>query len=671
MVLFVSYSGELGGAERLLVDYASALGVERVLACPGGPLARAARDAGVPVILRPQRSLRLCGDQAAAAARIAAHALEVRALARDLGAELVVAWGMRSAIAAAAAARKPFLFAHNDLLPSPLVAAAVRAASRRAAAVVALSYASARELGPHATVIHPGVDVSAFGAYDRAPVEPPTVLVLGALVGWKRPELALEALALARRRLPELRLMFAGAPIAGDTAVLDALRERAGAPDLAGAVTFAGQHADPRAALAAAVCLLHCAEREPFGLAVLEALASARPAIVPDACGPAEIVDSGCGILYPAGDERAAAEAIVRVVSDPALAAKLGRRGRERARERFDRSRARRQFAEIVAAASGARELTPQPEPAAGRALSIVTVIHNSATELRALLDSIARHLPAAETIVVDCASADDGLEVARSRPGVQVIALGENLGFGSASNRGVEHATRPVVALLNPDVRLLDGSLDLLARQALAPGAAERLLAPLVLNPDGTRQDTAHPAPGSPADLIRCLVPPAALPGRARIPLSPWRARSPRAVGWAVGCALVAQTQTLARLGPFHESLFLYGEDLELGLRARRAGIETWFEPAARVIHERAHTTAAAFGGEPFELLARGRHDAIALTRGPLAAAVDDCGQAVTFASRAALKRVLGRRAARERRQLGALRSMRRSRRRIRSAQP
>ena len=35
-----------------------------------------------------------------------------------------------------------------------------------------------------------------------------------------------------------------------------------------------------------------------------------------------------------------------------------------------------------------------------------------------------------------------------------------------------------------------------------------------------------------------------------------------------------------------------MYGEDLELGLRAARAGVETWFWPGARVVHHRAHSS-------------------------------------------------------------------------------
>jgi GT2 family glycosyltransferase len=240
---------------------------------------------------------------------------------------------------------------------------------------------------------------------------------------------------------------------------------------------------------------------------------------------------------------------------------------------------------------------------------------------------------------------------------------LGENVGFGRASNRGLLDARTPVAALVNPDVELLDDSLLALAWETLRLDRPERLLAPLVLSPDGSRQDTVHPAPCSAADLIRALVPPACLPGAAGVALAPWRGSVSRRVGWAVGCALVAQTETLRRLGPFDETIFMYGEDLELGLRAAQSGIETWFWPAARVLHHGAHSTHRAFAGEPFELIARARHVAVSRRLGPQRAALDDRAQALTFASRIVLKRALGRPAERERRQLSALRSMRASR--------
>ena len=131
--------------------------------------------------------------------------------------------------------------------------------------------------------------------------------------------------------------------------------------------------------------------------------------------------------------------------------------------------------------------------------------------------------------------------------------------------------------------------------------------------------------------------------------------------MGWAVGCCLVARTETLRRLGPFDERIFLYAEDLDLGLRAGDAGVETWFWPAARVLHKRAHSSERAFGGEPFELLAHERRQVIARRRGERAARLDDAAQLATFATRFALRKVLRRPAERERRQLETINRLRR----------
>jgi GT2 family glycosyltransferase len=303
----------------------------------------------------------------------------------------------------------------------------------------------------------------------------------------------------------------------------------------------------------------------------------------------------------------------------------------------------------------------PATAPPTPGDFALVTVTHNSAGHIPALLQSAARHLPGVRTVVVDCASTDDTVAVAGAFADAVVVALSENVGFGRASNRGLAEVSEPVAVLVNPDVELLDDSLTRLAAEVAI--GSERLLAPLVLHPDGTRQDTVHPMPASAADLVRVLVPGALLPGRAGVWLEPWRSAAPRRVGWAVGCALAARAGTLRRLGPFDQDIFLYGEDMELGLRAARDGVATWFWPAARVCHHQAHSSAVAFGGEPFERLARARHDVVAMRLGRRRAALDDALQALTFGSRMVAKGLLRRPAGRERAQLRALRSVRRDR--------
>jgi glycosyltransferase involved in cell wall biosynthesis/GT2 family glycosyltransferase len=658
MVLMASFSGEFGGAERLLINFAATFEGRCCVACPPGGLADAARTGGLTVFTLPRRRLHLRAaprDRALAAWRLLAHGAELRRLAAELDPELVIAWGMRSAIALAMGPRPacPVVFQHNDLLPGPAIARAVRAAARRASVCVALSEAIARDLDPggRVTVVNPGIDVERFDP-SWAAADPHAVLTLGALTAWKRPDLAIEAIALARRERPELTLRLVGAPLADDDgALVAALRDRAA--KIGPAIALPGAVPDPAAELARAGCVLHCAEREPFGMAVLEAIAAGRPVIAPAAAGPAEIVDESCGILYPPGDARAAARALVELAGDPDRAAAMGAAGRQRARRRFGLERARAEYARAVGWEVHRAATAPGPAP-----MALVTVTRNSAGELAALLRSVELHLPGTPVVVVDCASSDGTLEVARACPLVRLRALDGNVGFGRGSNLGLELVPEPVTALINPDVELVDGSLATLAAAALD---CERLLAPLILYPDGSRQDSVQPPPGSVADLVRSLLPPALLPGRLGVALAPWRARSRRRVGWAVGAALVARTASLRRLGPFDERLFLYGEDLDLGLRAAEAGIETWFWPAARIVHHRAHASAREFGGEPFEALARARHEVIARRRGPRAARRDDRAQALTFRSRAAIKRALRRPAERESRQLEALGAIRR----------
>ncbi len=476
--LLVSYAGVMGGAERTLLEFAATLG-EPVLHCPEGPLAAAARGRGIAVLAGAPLPLEARGSPAQrlfAARALAAHGARTRDLVRALEPELVVLCGMRSALAALGPGRlaAAAVVDHHDLLPGGWIGAAVRRVVGRAALVVVPSQTVAEDLGQvevPVQIVPPGVEPTHFDPA-LAPAVPPLVLWLGAIVPWKRPELAVAAVARARQLAPELagvRLRLAGAPLeaAGETLRAELLA----AASAAGLAVEIGPAADVPATLAAASCLLHTAECEPFGIALVEALAAGRPVVAPDGGGPREIVDSTCGVLYPPGDEAAAGAALAGVLADPGRAAALGAAGRARAEAHFDIRATRRRFA---AAVQPLRRARVRASAAAGAGLTVVTVSYNSAPELRRLLASLARHLPGAEVIVVDSASADDSVAIARNA-GAQVLALAENLGFGAACNRGVAAAAAPVCALLNPDVGLLDDSLERLAAAAAGRGQAAR----------------------------------------------------------------------------------------------------------------------------------------------------------------------------------------------------
>ena len=140
------------------------------------------------------------------------------------------------------------------------------------------------------------------------------------MIGRKRHEDVLRAVALLRERLPALRWL-----VIGDGPELPALRALAGELGLAERVEWAGQLPPERALaeLGRAHVMAMPSVDEAFGVAYVEALACGLPAI---GCrgegGPEEIAALGGGIvLVPARDPEALAAAIERSLSDPELAA--------------------------------------------------------------------------------------------------------------------------------------------------------------------------------------------------------------------------------------------------------------------------------------------------------------------------------------------------------------
>lgn len=680
-ILFHAYSGALGGSEKILLDLLRRLRRPAVLACPPGQLADAAEGDGLTVIRLKERPLEARGGTrpASAMVHLLGHGREVGSLTGDLEPALVVSWGMRSAIASTSAMRKrrvPIVAEHVDLLPPGRQGALARKALLSCDRVVCLSNSIARDLDPawHATgrvtVVHPGVDLPTVG--DRPHPVPAKALILAALEPWKGQDLALEAAA----PIDGLELVIAGSTISGvETDYSSSLRQRAAQPDLVGRVSFPGW-VDPNQALAESTLLLHTAPDEPFGRALIDALAMGRPVIAFDSAGPSEILTPDCGRLVPRGDIPALTTALRELAADPHLCEAMGSAGRRRVAADFDSETQalRWQRAALSLAPVSPRAIATGPTAlnsalvdakyrGPGSGISLVTVIHDSAPDLARLLASVSRHMAGAEVIVVDSGSTDGGSSVASTWAGeAKVVQLEGNLGYGAGCNEGLAHATRHTVALINPDVELVDSSLADLADELQLPGGELRIFSPMLLHPDGRRQDAVHPLPGTAPELARALLPASLLPGRFAQWLEPHRLDAPQQVGWAVGACLVARADVLRALGPFDPSVHLYAEDLDLCLRARDLGIETWYRPDCRVIHREAHSTRQAFGGEPSELLAKRRRTVVAQRMGSSARRRDDAIQILTNLDRATLKKLSGRDASRELARLRAIRKARRN---------
>jgi N-acetylglucosaminyl-diphospho-decaprenol L-rhamnosyltransferase len=279
--------------------------------------------------------------------------------------------------------------------------------------------------------------------------------------------------------------------------------------------------------------------------------------------------------------------------------------------------------------------------------LAIVTVIHDSEPELPLLLDSVDRLSERPRLIVVDSGSTDTGPALAAER-GAEVVRLDGNKGFGAGCNAGLALVNEPVTAFVNPDVELLDDGLSRLARAAAAGGA---LLAPRLLNADGSVQDSAHPLPGRLESLVPAILPRRLLPVR----YEPWRSGETREVGWAVAACILGRTDELRALGPFDPEAFLFYEDMELCLRARRAGMRTLLRPDVIVRHAGGASTSRSLASDrDLELRARRRREVVA-QEGRAALVIDDLAEALTFALRGAARALTGG-GALERRRLRAL---------------
>src|SRR5579859_1663538 len=169
------------------------------------------------------------------------------------------------------------------------------------------------------------------------PAGVPLIVCVARLMRWKDQATLLEALAQLGHGFPHVCLALAGADKDispdGNGSYRDYLSRRARALNIENRVRFVGYLSRLEMPLfyAAADIVAHPAIGEPFGLAVIEGMFCARPVVAVGAGGIPEIIRDGIdGLLVPPGQPAAMAAALRRVLSDPALAARLAAAGRER-----------------------------------------------------------------------------------------------------------------------------------------------------------------------------------------------------------------------------------------------------------------------------------------------------------------------------------------------------
>lgn len=232
--------------------------------------------------------------------------------------------------------------------------------------------------------------------------------------------------------------------------------------------------------------------------------------------------------------------------------------------------------------------------------LGVVVVNYRTAALAVECLRSISAELgavPGTRVVVVDNASGDGSPERISGAIAAQgwggwasLLALESNRGFSAGNNAGIRLLLREPeppgwLLLLNPDTLVRPGALralvDRAAREPRAGFVGSRLE-----GADGTPQHCAFRFPSILAEFERALR----LGPVSRL-LARWVVARPPAdsafrADWVSGASMLVRREVLEGVGLLDEGYFLYFEEVDLCLRAARAGWECWHEPASHVVH-------------------------------------------------------------------------------------
>ncbi len=249
-----------------------------------------------------------------------------------------------------------------------------------------------------------------------------------------------------------------------------------------------------------------------------------------------------------------------------------------------------------------------------------VIVSYNVAPLLHECLASIAEAAEAGgitvHVVVIDNASSDHSVEVARANRNTTVVANTRNVGFGLACNQGIAIA-RAIgsehVLFLNPDARLAPDALAAL-RNALETSPRHAIAGPDLRFPDGRPQPSRRRFPNLATLLVEST--PLQWRGGGIDGSSGWPLIEPiirryqcadladvsGTVDWISGACLLIRVTALAAVGGFDPAFFLYFEETDLAHRLRKSGWTCTYTPEARVFHHRSQSADQNIG-------ARDRH--------------------------------------------------------------
>lgn len=185
------------------------------------------------------------------------------------------------------------------------------------------------------TVVPEGLDLSVF--HPQSPVESirkelglnngaPVITLVGGLVDWKGQDVMLAAAPLIFRIFPDAAILLVGGAYGRDNKFAEMIFEQAASPVMQGRVHLLGEREDVAEILACSDVVVHASTKpEPFGRTFLEGMALGKAVIASNEGGPLDVISHGLdGLLIQPRDPLVLAHAVVGILKDCQLMAKLG-----------------------------------------------------------------------------------------------------------------------------------------------------------------------------------------------------------------------------------------------------------------------------------------------------------------------------------------------------------
>lgn len=228
--------------------------------------------------------------------------------------------------------------------------------------------------------------------------------------------------------------------------------------------------------------------------------------------------------------------------------------------------------------------------------IDIVIVNWNSETQLADCVSSIKNFGGEIVDLVsiVDNGSTDNSLRLGPTATEVRLVELGYNAGFARACNIGARPGVAPYILFLNPDARLMKGGLQ--AAYSYMESEKARnigICGVRLLNDLGEIERSSARFPswrtyvGKTLGLSRLM--PQQFPPHF---MTEFDHASSREVDQVIGAFFLVRRNVFEQLNGFDERFFVYFEELDFSLRARRAGWHTWFLGEAAAFHKGNGTT-------------------------------------------------------------------------------